>query len=268
MLCLTFDIEERFHSHLTPEDTPREWSLHDRIARLIDWLEERQQKATFFVVGELAEQYPGLIRRMFRAGCDIASHSYQHIRLDDSRKEMCKEDISISKKILENITGIPVYGFRAPSWSAKMSDEWLWEHLLTLDFRYDSSLFPIRTHMYGSFENPPQPFRIYPELVEIPPSVHVIGPMRIPYGGGFYFRLYPLFLTKYFIEHEQQRGNVPLLYFHPWDFEFAPHTLERNYVNRFIGNYNIQHAWGKFTALLDNSAAIPVYDYVQNLRFE
>ena len=260
MLCLTFDIEERFHSNLTPEDTPREWSLHDRIARLIDWLEERQQKATFFVVGDLAEHYPELIRRMARAGCEIASHSYQHTRLDETRKELCKEDIRISKNILENITGVPVYGFRAPSWSAKRSDDWLWEHLAALGFQYDSSLFPIRTHMYGSFKNPHQPFRICPELVEIPPSVHLIGPLRIPYGGGFYFRLYPLFLTKYFIDHAQRQGHVPVLYFHPWDFEFASHTLERDYANRFIGNYNIRRAWGKFTALLDHSATMPIYD--------
>ena len=266
MLCLTFDIEERFHSHLTPDDTPREWSLHDRIARIIDWVEERQQKATFFVVAELAEQYPDLIRSMIRAGCEIASHSYQHILLDERRKEACKEDIRISKLILEEISGRPVYGFRAPTWSAKRSDKWLWEHLCSLGFQYDSSLFPIKTHNYGSFDNPAQPYRIHPELGEIPPSVHVIGPIRIPYGGGFYFRLYPLLLTKYFMKHAQQTGNVPLLYFHPWDFEFASQTFESDCLNRFIGNYNIKHTWRKFTALLDGSTTISIYDYIQQFE--
>ena len=262
MVCLTFDLEERFHSHLTPSNSPREWNLHNSITRIIDWLEEHNKKATFFIVGELAEHYPHLIQRIFQAGCEIASHSYQHIRFDETRVEFCKEDISKSKKVLEDIIGSPVYGFRSPSWSVKIADNWFWDYLISLGFCYDSSLFPFRTHMYGSFKNQPKPFWIRSEILEIPPSVHLIGPIRIPYGGGFYFRFYPTFLTKYFIDYNINAGRIPILYFHPWDFESAPDFLERSYLNRFIGNYNVKKAWKKFDVLLDGLKTITAHKYL------
>ena len=144
------------------------------------------------MVGELAEEYPDLVIRMGNAGCEIVSHSHRHLRMAAANREECKEDIHRSKQVLEDLKGKPVYGFRAPSWSASLSDEWLWDHLIELGFRYDSSLFPVGTHRYGSWRNPPGPFWLKPELLEIPPSVCRLGGVRIPYGGGFYFRAYPV----------------------------------------------------------------------------
>ena len=141
-LCLTFDVEERFHSHLSAVGLPREWKLRGRIARMIDWLEEHRKRATCFVVGELAEEYPDLVVRMVDAGCEVASHSHRHLHMAADNREECKEDIHRSKQVLEDLTGEPVYGFRAPSWSARLSDGWLWDQLIELGFRYDSSLFP------------------------------------------------------------------------------------------------------------------------------
>ncbi len=260
MICLTFDVEERFHSHLTPHDAPRRWEAGKRIERILDLLEERQRRATFFVVGELAEHYPQLIRRMVSSGFEVASHSHSHPRLDDPDRERCKADIARSKAVLEDLTGRPVLGFRAPSWTARLSDDWLWDHLVDLGFRYDSSLFPFRTHKYGSMSNPLTPFRLRPELVEIPPSVSKLGPFRLPYGGGFYFRLYPRWLTRHLIDREIRAGRTPIAYFHPWEFEPDQPRIEVDLLNRFIANYNIDRTWDEFTDLLADYPTVALVD--------
>ena len=265
-LCLTFDVEERFHSHLSAVGLPREWKLRGRIARMIDWLEEHRKRATCFVVGELAEEYPDLVVRMVDAGCEVASHSHRHLHMAADNREECKEDIHRSKQVLEDLTGEPVYGFRAPSWSARLSDGWLWDQLIELGFRYDSSLFPVATHMYGSWRNPPDPFWLRQGLLEIPPSVCRLGAVRIPYGGGFYFRAYPLGLTRRLLRRDLQRGRVPILYFHPWDFEPARQRTEDSWSNRFIANYHVKTAWEEFTTLVGGFPTRRMLEHFQGIE--
>lgn len=260
MICLTFDIEERFHSHLTPDDAPRHWSAGDRIERFLDLLEAGGHRATFFVVGDVAEHYPNLIRRMAAGGFEIGSHSHTHLRMDGPDRERCRQDIARSKAVLEDLSGRPVRGFRAPSWSARREDDWLWDHLAELGFHYDSSLFPFKTHMYGSFENPLTPFRLRPGLLEIPPSVSALGPFRLPYGGGFYFRLYPSWLTRGLIDRDIRAGRAPIVYFHPWEFEASGDRMETGLVTRFIGNYNSGRAWSKFTDLVRQYKTVALGD--------
>ena len=250
MICLSFDIEERFHSHLTDGTARREWKAGDRIAQIIDLLTEHQRPATFFVVGELAEHYPALIRRAADSGFEIGSHTHTHIRLDSGERAACVADITRSKRVLEDITGAPVVGFRAPTWKAALGDDWLWDLLISLGFRYDSSLFPFRTHMYGSHDNPVRPFRLRPELLEIPPSVWKRWALRFPYGGGFYFRLYPGWLTGGMMASDLRDGKAPLLYVPPWDFDPEEQPVETGVVNRFIGNVNAAASWDKLRRLL------------------
>ncbi len=266
MICLTFDIEERFHSHLTPDDAPRRWRARDRIAALLDCLEQRGVGATFFVVGELAERYPDLIRRMATAGFEVASHSHTHPRLDAPDRRRAMEDIARSKRVLEDLTGGAIHGFRAPSWSARRSDDWLWDHLLELRFEYDSSLFPFRTHLYGSFRNPTRPYRLRPGLLEIPPSVCRLGWLRVPYGGGFYFRLYPAWVTRWLVERDLRSGKAPIAYFHPWDFDTEPDRLESGPLNRFIGTWASGDTWHKFRQLVDRYPFRALDDYRRTLR--
>jgi polysaccharide deacetylase family protein (PEP-CTERM system associated) len=250
MIVLSFDIEERFHSHLTDGTAKREWKAGDRIARIVDLLVERGRPATFFVVGELAEHYPTLIRRIADAGFEVASHSYAHIRLDTTGRAACLQDLARAKRVLEDLTGRAVIGFRAPTWSASLQDDWLWEHLVAEGFRYDSSLFPFPTHMYGSRDNPVRPFWVRPGLAEIPPSVWQRARLRIPYGGGFYFRLYPAWLTRRLIESDLRRGRSPVIYLHPWDFEREERAVEHGVLSRFIGTVNAGSTWDRLQRLL------------------
>lgn len=260
MICLTFDVEERFHSHLTPEETERHWEAGDRIASILDHLEQRSIRATFFVVSELAEHYPQLVRRMAQGGCEVASHSHSHIRMDGEDRERIKRDVERSKKSLEDLTGQPVVGFRAPTWSLNRGDDWFWEMLVEQGFRYDSSLFPFRTHMYGSFGNPIRPFDLRPGLREIPPSVSSFGPLRLPYGGGFYFRLYPRWLTRKLIDRDISRAKTPIVYIHPWEFDTREARLERGLLMRFIGNHNTEGTWREFTDLLEHYPTISMVE--------
>ena len=178
-----------------------------------------------------AERYPALIRRIAEAGFEIGSHSHSHVRLDTGDRTACLLDITRSKRVLEDLAGVPVVGFRAPTWTASLADDWLWDRLIELGFRYDSSLFPFRTHMYGSNDNPVTPFWLRPELLEIPPSVFTLGPLRVPYGGGFYFRLYPLWLTRRLIDSDRSGGKTPVIYLHPWEFDPAETPIETGVLN-------------------------------------
>jgi len=262
-VCLTFDLEERFHSDLTPNDSPRIWQLQDRISIILEWLDERKKMATFFTVGELAEKYPDLIKRIADSGHEIACHSYRHDRLSSSNIEHHKEDIRKTKSILEDISGKAVYGFRAPSWSAEASYEWLWDHLSQLGFIYDSSLFPFKTNLYGSLKNSVKPYWIREDLLEIPPTVHKIGPLRIPFSGGFYFRLLPASTIKFFTGRELSLDNTPLFYFHPWEFEPCSETSERSLFNKFVGNYNIKSNWSKFTSFFSSYPTITMNQFYE-----
>ncbi len=250
MICLSFDVEERFHSHLTDVAALREWKAGDRIARIVDLLQEHRRVGTFFIVSELAERYPELIRRIAKAGFEIGSHSHSHLRLDTADRAVCLLDITRSKRILEDVAGVPVVGFRAPTWTASLADDWLWDHLIALGFRYDSSLFPFRTHMYGANDNPVRPFWLRPELLEIPPSVWTLGPLRVPYGGGFYFRLYPAWLTRKLIDSDLRRGKTPVIYLHPWEFDPVTTPIEAGVLNRFIGNVNVRKSWDRLDRVL------------------
>jgi polysaccharide deacetylase family protein (PEP-CTERM system associated) len=271
MIGLSFDIEERFHSHLTDGSAPREWKAQDRIASIVDLVQERGRTATFFVVAELAERYPALIRRMACAGFEIASHTYSHVRLDRGERRVCLDDIARSKKVLEDVSGGVVVGFRAPTWTASITDAWLWDHLISLGFLYDSSLFPFRTHMYGSNGNPVRPFWLRPELCEIPPSVATWGGLRLPYGGGFYFRLYPGWLTRRLIDRDVRGGHTPVVYLHPWDFASDDRPIEAGILNRVIGNVTTGDVWERLRVLLaryETRSLRDVYDSLASRRPE
>jgi peptidoglycan-N-acetylglucosamine deacetylase len=235
------------------------------ISEIIDCLLEHERTATFFVVGELAERYPELVRRMATEGFEIATHSHTHPRFDRNAPDENIRELRQSKETLEDITGQAVVGFRAPSWSVRLHDDWLWDYLSGNGFEYDSSLFPFKTHMYGSFDNPTRPFRVRPKLWEIPPSVAEIAGARIPYGGGFYFRLLPWWMTSALGARAERRGQVPVTYLHPWEFERDDRPPKTGVVNSFIGNFGISRTWRRLNALLRSNETTTMAEMVRGL---
>ncbi len=250
MICLTFDIEERFHSHLTPTDAVHHWESRTAVEKLLDFLSDSQKPATFFTVADWAVHYPDLVNRMVCDGHEVASHSMNHTHFKQFSRSEIIQDALESKKILEDIAGTSVIGFRAPSWSAQKNWTWFWDALAESGFQYDSSLFPFRTHLYGRYHWPTNPYRLNSDLWEFPPAVHSFGPVRIPFAGGFYFRLLPQFLIRTMTRQSEDSGNCPVMYFHPWEFYQSEIRPERGWLNRFIGGYNIAGNWECFKTFL------------------
>src|SRR5437868_1994302 len=166
------------------------------VYRLLELLARHEGRATFFVVGWVAERHPDLVREIAHAGHEIASHSWDHARVTDQSPLMFRDSVRRAKYVLEDLAGAPVLGFRAPSFSIVPGREWALDVLIEEGYRYDSSLFPVRRPGYGygypnGLRDPHWLERPAGRLAEIPPATLQWGGLRLPAAGGAYFRLLP-----------------------------------------------------------------------------
>ena len=170
-----------------------------RMARATGWILEqlaaRDIRATFFIVGQIAEDDPGLVRRIAAAGHEVASHGWDHRRILAMDPQGFREDLRRSKEALEQAGGTAVVGYRAPTFSLVRRTAWALDVLADLGFQYDSSIYPVRHDRYGIPEAPRGPFMAQGdqrEILEIPPATVKVAGVNVPVGGGGYFRLLPL----------------------------------------------------------------------------
>jgi len=211
----------------------------DHILALFD---ECAVKATFFILGWVAERYPELVRRISAQGHEIASHGYEHIRVIHQSQSQFREDIIRTKKLLEDISGSEVLGYRAASYSINASNLWALKELHLTGHHYSSSIYPIRHDLYGMPDAPR--FVFYPHgddgVMEIPISTVSIMGHHLPCGGGGYFRLLPYGVSRWAIRRvNQQDHQAAIFYFHPWELDpEQPHqrglplkTRFRHYLN-------------------------------------
>ena len=239
-----------------------EWSKYDsrvveNTEKILELFEKYNVNATFFVLGYIAEKFPELIKKISDLGHEISSHTYSHIDLRKVSKEEFKEDFFKSKNILEKITGEKVKGFRAPFFSINKNNYWVFE-ILSKNLTYDSSIFPVKTQLYGI---PKAPRTIYKpsleniieddkhgKLIEIPMATHKIPLIgNIPIAGGFYLRLFPYWYMKWGIKKMNKEGNPAMLYIHPKDLDpEMPRIKEYNWYYY----YNLKSASKKFESLL------------------
>ncbi len=178
-------------------------------------------KATFFVLGWVADRYPDLVREIVGNGHELASHGYSHSRITMLDSAQFREEIRTSKRILEEIGGVEVKGYRAPSYSIVNSTLWAHELLAEEGYRYSSSVYPIKHDLYGIPDAPRFKYDV-PEssMVEIPVSTIFIYGRNIPCGGGGYFRLFPYPLSKWGIQRVNGKEEQPCnFYFHPWELD-------------------------------------------------
>ncbi|QLH07843.1 polysaccharide deacetylase [Nitrosopumilus ureiphilus] len=241
-----------------------EWPKYEsRIMRntemILDLFEKYDVKATFFVLGYIAEKFPDLVKKISELGHEIASHSYAHIDLRKVSKEQFEEDFLKSINILEKITGKKVEGFRAPFFSINKSNYWVFE-ILSKKISYDSSIFPVRTQLYGIPNAPRFVYKpslknivnedVKGEFIEIPMATHripVIG--NIPIAGGFYLRFFPYWYMKLGIKKMNKQGNPAMIYIHPKDLDpEMPRIKEYNWYYY----YNLKSAFKKFEKLLQD----------------
>jgi len=240
----SFDVEEHFRIEAA---VGLEVSLEDKAAygermvtatrRLLDQFAEAAAPATFFVVGEIARNHPALVRAIHDAGHEVGSHSWDHRMVHRFTPEAFRDDLLKSKQALEQASGGPVFGFRAPTFSISRGAAWAIDVLAECGFEYDSSIFPVRHDRYGIPEAPRTPFLAVgnqQEILELPLLTYRIAGMNLPVAGGGYFRLFPLGAMRAGLRQAaRQQAPCAVLYFHPWEFDPDQPRLKLNRLARW-----------------------------------
>jgi polysaccharide deacetylase family protein (PEP-CTERM system associated) len=223
---LSIDVEEHFQvsgfEHVIDRN---DWEafpsrVADNTRRILRLLDQCSVKATFFILGWVADRHPALVREIADAGHDIASHGYWHRLVYSQSPDEFREDVARSIEAIERACGTRPDGYRAPSFSITDQSRWAWPILADLGFRYDSSVFPTNLHdRYGMNGAQREPHEISPGLWEIPLSVVRVAGLNIPVAGGGYFRLYPYWITRAAIRRLNSAGLRANMYLHPWEFD-------------------------------------------------
>jgi len=266
ILCV--DLEEWFNTNLEtlPTDIPLESRVEMNTWKLLSLFEEYQAKATFFVVGDVAKKHPNLICEIYKRGHEIGCHSAKHKLIYELSKEEFLEDTRLAKNSLEEIIGVPVVSYRAPSWSITEKSFWALEILENEGFRFDSSIFPFKNFLYGVKNAPRFPYltKKYNEnsnLMELPPSTIRVLRKNIPFSGGFYLRVFPVLFVALCIRHLNKQGQPAVMYIHPWEIDPDTPRLPLNFRDKLIQYWGIRRNKNKlvyllkrfsFTSLLEN----------------
>jgi len=257
--ALTVDVEEYFQVAAFERTIQRDrWdATESRVefstARVLDLFAAHGTTATFFVLGWIAERHPALVRRIVAEGHELASHGYDHTRVHQFTPEQFREDVSRTKGILEDISGVTVRGYRAPSYSINGRNLWALEVLAETGHVYSSSIYPIRHDLYGMPEAPRFPFRIRPgEILEIPVTTVKFGRNNYPCGGGGYFRLLPYGAFRWMLRRvNEQDGQPGLFYFHPWEVDPGqPRVQDAPLRSRFRHYLNLDSMHSRLERLL------------------
>jgi polysaccharide deacetylase family protein (PEP-CTERM system associated) len=253
---LSIDVEDWFHAEVYSKVIPRAtWPslplrVHKTTRALLALLAEANTRATFFVLGTIAERAPELVTEIASAGHEIASHGWSHRPIWEMSPTEFREEIVASRQLLQRISNQLVVGYRAPTFSITKRTLWALEELALAGYRYDSSIFPIRHDRYGIPDAPLTIHRGSSGLWEIPMSVVNVGPVRLPFGGGGYLRLYPLSMTKLATRHLNSDGNPVIVYVHPWEFDIEQPRPVVSRIARFRHTVNIKENATKLARLL------------------
>lgn len=263
MNILTFDIEDWYNCDFISRDfnwDGYEIRIYDGVDKILDELDKRNLKGTFFCLGWIAEKHPAVIRKIHSHGHHIGCHSYQHELSFRFNREEFRQDTLKSKNFLEEIIGQPVNAFRAPGFSITERNIWALEVLAELGFEYDCSLFPAN-HDYGGFASygNAEPAKLHlpngAVLKEFPINIIKIAGKNIVFSGGGFFRLFPYLLVRYWTKH----STYVMTYFHPRDFDPDQPVIESLPLLRKLKSYvGLKHSFGKFQNMLDDFDFITV----------
>jgi polysaccharide deacetylase family protein (PEP-CTERM system associated) len=227
---LSVDVEEYYHATIIQENT-RGYAraafasrIEESMERVLTLLAEAGVRATCFVVGEVAAAHPALVRKIAGDGHEVACHSQRHQLVSTQTPQEFQADVRQAKHLLEDITGQPVIGYRAPTFSIGPKQVWAYDILLQEGFRYDSSVYPILHDRYGEPNAPRFPYEVRRRgadaLIEFPIGTARVFGRNLPVGGGGYFRLLPFTLSRLGIRRVNTSDHQPVLfYFHPWELD-------------------------------------------------
>ena len=277
--ALTIDVEDYFQvSAFAPYIRRDEWDSREcrverNVGRILDLLAQQHIHATFFTLGWIAERYPKLVRRIVDEGHELASHGYGHERASDLSPAAFTHDIDRSKKLLEDLGGVEVRGYRAPSFSIGIRNLWAFDCLARSGYRYSSSIYPIKHDHYGMPDSPRFAYRVGAGLLEVPVTTVRMMKRNLPSSGGGYFRLLPYAASRWLMRRVNHIDREPaIFYFHPWEIDaeqpriagIDAKTRFRHYVNigrteRRLQQLMQDFRWGRMDQIfLPGTVATPL----------
>lgn len=278
-LILSFDIEE--HDRIEAASRSRisnslkavyAHRMEAATRRLLERLAHSSTQATFFIVGEIAKSHPRLIADIASAGHEIGAHSWRHQRVQQFDARGFAEDLRITKDALEQAGQSRVYGFRAPTFSITRDTAWALDVLAEHGYAYDTSIYPVRHDRYGIPDAPRCPFlAVGPgggTMFELPPVTYRMFNQNFPVGGGGYFRLFPLWVTKQSIRQMMLTTAPPvaMLYFHPWEFDPEQPKLPLAMVSKWRTYVGVKKCFAKLVDLLNSFTYRRAIDVVSELH--
>ncbi len=271
--CLTVDVEGFVESNIESFSIDKKYAdpkreneeIEKNMEAVFRLFDECHVKATFFFLGRVARDLPHLVQRAASLGHEVASHSFAHRRVFGLSRQEFKEKLKPSKDFLQSLTGQPVYGFRAPDFSITKGSLWALDVLQELGFLYDSSIYPIGVHdIYGITGAPRFIHRLPNGLVEFPLSTIDFLGQRLPFGGGGYFRLYPLFVTHRALRAQNRHKCPAMFYIHPYEVgPEIPRIAELSRYRKFRHYYNCGAGGGRLKKLLTRHRFGPVVEVLQ-----
>lgn len=265
---LSIDVEEYFHVEAVADRiAPSAWEawpsrVEAATEHLLEILSAAHTRATFFVLGWLAERHPRLVERI-AAGHEVACHGYAHQHIRRMDRPSFRADVHRAKAVLEDLTGQPVLGYRAPTFSITRDTAWALDILVGEGFLYDSSIFPVHHDRYGMPGAPRVPHVIERgagRIVELPPLTGRVLGTTVPLAGGGYLRLLPLGVVKWGIRRMNRAGQPAVVYLHPWEADAGQPEMGLTGLNRFRHRVGLARTAGKLERLLRHAAFGPLED--------
>ena len=258
--ALTIDVEDYFQvsafaTHIARSEWgTRECRIERNISCILEMLARHGTKATFFTLGWIAERFPQLVRQIVHEGHELASHGYGHERASDQTEKAFFADINLAKLVLEDLTGNPVNGYRAPSFSIGRGNLWAFDCLARAGYRYSSSIYPIRHDHYGMPDSPRFAYEVRPGLMEIPITTLRVLRRNLPCSGGGYFRLLPYAVSRWMLGQVNKYDcEAGIFYFHPWEIDTGqPRITGISSKTRFRHYVNIDRMEGRLNRLLSD----------------
>ncbi len=224
--ALTIDVEDYFQVSAFDGHVHRDaWErmpsrVEHNVEQLLQLLDDHRARATFFTLGWVAQRHPSLVRRIVGQGHELASHGFGHRRASELDHAAFSDDIRRAKAVLEDISGTPVIGYRAPSFSIGKRNLWAFDCIAAAGYRYSSSVYPVRHDHYGMPDAPRFPYRVRDGLMELPVTTTRLFGRNLPAGGGGYFRLAPYHVSRWAIARVNRLEQRPaIFYFHPWEID-------------------------------------------------
>ncbi|MHB1689030.1 MAG: XrtA system polysaccharide deacetylase [Ignavibacteriaceae bacterium] len=260
--AISIDLEDWFCAYNLRIDI-KDWDkqelrVEENTHRLLNILDKYNTKATFFVLGWIAEKVPGLITEIETAGHEIGVHGYSHTLITKMTPQQFEDDLIRALNIISLAVKNPVIGFRAPSFTIIKKTLWALDILKKNNIKYDSSIYPVGFHPdYGIYDVPLQIHNIG-QIIEVPMSVAEISGKRIPCSGGGYFRIFPYAVMKYLMKKCNEQGRPVIFYLHPWEVDPGQPRMNLPLTKKFRHYYNLDKTAHRLEKLLTDFIFAPI----------